>query len=70
MTEQDRAGKPAKELEFRAVNPKTKDVIMLQTPDLIRYHTGYNLQKKKDEDGKWNAHDPAAEESHAEDIAE
>ena len=67
MTEQDRAGKPAKELEFRAVNPKTKDVIMLQTPDLIVYHTGYNLQKE-DEDGKWNAYDPTAEESRSEDV--
>ena len=53
MTEQDRANKPAKDLEFRAWHPKTHDVIMLQMPELIRHFPDYQLQRK-DENGKWD----------------
>lgn len=49
----DRASIPAKELEFRAWNPKTRDVIMLEQPELIKYHDDYQLQKR-DENGKWD----------------
>lgn len=53
MSELDKADTPAKTLEFRAWHPKTKDVIMLEAPEYIRYHDGYQLQKR-DEDGKWD----------------
>ena len=71
MTEQDRAATPAKDEQFRAWHPKTKDVIMLQMPELIQYHPGYILQKKDDND-QWAAYKPAdaAEEPHEEDVAE
>ena len=71
MTEQDRADIPAKDSEFRAWHPRTKDVIYLQQPELIRYHDGYQLQKK-DENGKWDTFllsaDPSDEDAHQEDI--
>jgi len=53
MSELDKAGKPAKEYEFRAWRPSDRDVIMLERPELIRYHDGYQLQKR-DENGKWD----------------
>lgn len=53
MTELDNSGQHAKNLEFRAWHPKTRDVIMLQQPELIKYHDGYQLQKR-DENGKWD----------------
>ncbi|AGI12320.1 hypothetical protein FF47_49 [Mycobacterium phage FF47] len=54
MTEQDQ---PDRKLIWRAYNYKSGDKIMLQYPDLIRYHTesGYVLQKQ-DEDGNWTDH--------------
>lgn len=52
MTEQDRAGIPAKQSEFRAWHPQTRDVIYLQAPEYIRYHPDYQLQKR-DENGTW-----------------
>lgn len=71
MTELDKAGKPAKEYEFRAWNPKTRDVIMLEQPELIKYHADYQLQKK-DENGKWDTFLLSAstsdEDTHQEDL--
>lgn len=68
MTEQDRANTPAKDEQFRAWHPKTRDVIMLQMPELIQYHPGYILQKKDDND-QWAAYKPApAEDAHPEDV--
>ena len=67
MTEQDRAGQPAKDEQFRAWHPKTRESIMLQMPELIQYHPGYILQKK-DENDQWAAYTP--EEPHKEDVEE
>lgn len=53
MTEQDRAHVHAKDEEFRAWHPGTKEVIMLQMPELIKHFPDYQLQKK-DENGKWD----------------
>lgn len=67
----DRADIPAKSLEFRAWNPKTRDAIMLEQPELIRYHDEYQLQKR-DENGKWDTFLLSAstsdEDTHQEDI--
>lgn len=62
----DRASIPAKELEYRAWNARTRDAIMLEQPDMIRYHTGYQLQKR-DEDGKWISATASDDNAHAED---
>ena len=54
MTEQDRAGIPAKESDFRAVRTTpSRDVIYLQAPEYIRYFPDYRLEKKND-DGTWS----------------
>lgn len=44
----------AKELKQRAWNPETKQHIMLETPELIKYHEkdGYVLQVRN-EAGDW-----------------
>lgn len=67
----DRASIPAKELEFRAWHPRSRDVIMLEQPEMIRYHDGYQLQKK-DENGKWDTFLLSAatsdEDTHQEDL--
>jgi hypothetical protein len=52
-TQLDRAAIPARELEFRAYNPRTRDVIMLEQPEMIKYHSDYQLQRR-DENGKWD----------------
>ena len=54
MTEQ---GNAARDLVWRAYNKKTQDKIMLQYPDLIKYHEpgGYILQKL-DDSGAWVDH--------------
>lgn len=71
MTDLDKAGTPAKDYDFRAWNPRTRDVIMLEQPELIKYHDGYQLQKR-DENGKWDTFllsaDPSDEDTHQEDL--
>lgn len=55
MSDLDKAGMPAKDYEFRAWHPKTRDVIMLEHPELIKYHDGYQLQKRDANDPtKWD----------------
>ncbi|AZS06614.1 hypothetical protein SEA_JACOREN57_48 [Mycobacterium phage JacoRen57] len=72
MTELDKAGQPAKEYEFRAWHPKTRDVIMLEQPELIRYHDEYQLQKRND-NGTWSTFllsaDPDDEDTSQEDLS-
>lgn len=53
MTEQDRAGIPAKESEFRAWNPRTRDIVYLQAPEIIKHFPDYILQRKS-ENGNWD----------------
>ena len=67
MTELDKAGQPAKEYEYRAWNPKTRDAIMLEAPELIRFHTDYKLQKR-DNDGNWADATAPTDDAHQEDI--
>jgi hypothetical protein len=71
MTDLDKAGKPAKDYDFRAYHPRTRDVIMLERPELIRYHDDYQLQKR-DENGKWDTYLLSAstsdEDTHQEDL--
>lgn len=73
MTDLDKAHKPAKEYDFRAWHPHTKDKIMLEYPELIRYHDGYQLQKK-DENGNWDTFLLSAstsdDDTHQEDLQE
>jgi 4'-phosphopantetheinyl transferase EntD len=73
MTNLDQSGKPAKESEFRAWHPRTRDVIYLEQPELIKYHPDYQLQKK-DENGKWDTFLLSAstsdEDTHQEDLTE
>lgn len=54
-TEQGSAGR---QLIWRAYNKKTQDKIMLQYPDLAKYHEpgGYVLQKLDEESGAWVDH--------------
>lgn len=56
MTEQDRAGIPAAECKYRAINRSVTpaDVIMLQTPDLIKYHPNHKLERRNAE-GIWES---------------
>ena len=54
MTDQDRADIPAKECDFRAVNPKTREVTYLQQPELIRYFFPECRLEKRNEDGSWS----------------
>ncbi len=73
MTEQDRSGIPANKSEFRAWRPKDGDIIYLQMPELIRYHDGYQLQKRDANDPtKWDTFllsaDPTDGDTHQEDI--
>jgi hypothetical protein len=64
MTEQN---DPGREISYRAYNKQNQDFILLQYPDLIKYHRagGYVLQKK-DESGAWvddqEFDEPASEE--------
>ena len=71
MSELDKAGTPAKSYDFRAWDPQTRDVIMLERPELIRYHDGYQLQKR-DENGNWDTFlltaDPSDADTHQEDL--
>lgn len=53
MTELDQSDQPAKDSEFRAIHPRTRDVVYLQQPELIKYHPDYQLQRR-DENGKWD----------------
>lgn len=53
MSELDKAGIPAHEYEFRAWHPRTGETIMLEFPELIKYHDDYQLQRK-DENGNWD----------------
>lgn len=70
-TQLDRANIPAKELEFRAWNPKTRDVIMLEQPETIKHFPDYQLQRR-DDNGKWDTFLLSAstsdEDTHQEDI--
>ena len=66
MSELDKAGQPAKDYDFRAWNPRTRDVIMLEQPELIRYHDGYQLQKRDENDRtKWDTYLLSADTSDA-----
>lgn len=71
MTELDKSGTHAAESEFRAWHPRTRDTIYLEQPELIRYHDGYQLQKR-DENGKWDTFllsaDPSDGDTHQEDL--
>ena len=67
MTDLDRAAQPAKDYEYRAYHSRTRDVIMLEQPELIKYHDGYQLQKRG-EDGKWAA--ASLNDTHPEDVSE
>lgn len=73
MSELDNAGQHAKELEFRAWHPKTKDVIMLERPEMIKYHNDYQLQRR-DENGNWDTFLLSAstsdDDTHQEDLTE
>lgn len=73
MTELDKADKPAKSYDFRAWHPQTHDVIMLEQPELIRYHDGYQLQKRDaDDPTKWDTFllsvEPSDKDTHQEDL--
>ena len=75
MSELDKAGQPAKEYEFRAWHPQTRDVIMLERPELIRYHNDYQLQRRDPDDPtKWDTFLLSAstsdEDTHQEDLEE
>ena len=73
MTEQDRAGIPAKASEYRARNSKTGETTMLQYPGLIQHFPDHVLQKRND-DGTWSAFElpteSPAEDAHEEDGAD
>jgi len=66
MTNLDQADEPAKNSEYRGLNPKTRDVIFLERPDFIKYHPDYNLQKR-DEYGNWVAATVPSEDAPSED---
>ena len=56
MTEQDRAGIPANECKYRAIDRRQTPpkIIMLQSADLIKYHPDFVLERRN-ADGVWEA---------------
>ena len=64
MTDLDQAGQPAKEYKYRAWNPQTGDIIYLEDPRYIKYHTGYQLQQR-DENETWVTVGPSDEDASA-----